>query len=118
VQKLLVPEKDEMEQVHQRACLEFYLNRVQGTSKRTGVLIFVSVMEKKAVILADEGISSKLPPETWDHLLVDFRVKLNQGQWVEGFTEAIRECGKHLKTHFPISTPSGNQLKNHLVVKE
>lgn len=118
VQKLFVPEKDEMEQVHQRACLEFYLNRVQGTSKRTGVLIFVSVMEKKAVILADEGISSKLPPETWNNLLMDFRVKLNEGQWVEGFTEAIRECGKLLKTHFPISDSSENQLKNHLVVKE
>lgn len=118
IQKILVPEKDELDQVHQRAHLEFYMNRVHRTEAGTGVLIFVSVMEKKAVVLADEGIAKKLPPTTWDGVLEKLRKSLHDGQWGPGFVQAIEECGEHLKTHFPIENRSMNQLKNHLVIKE
>ncbi|WP_374029903.1 TPM domain-containing protein [Bdellovibrio bacteriovorus] len=118
IQKFFVPEKDEVAQVHQRAHLEFYLNRIHRTHAGTGVLIFVSVMEKKAVVLADEGISSKLPKETWDKVLQNLGTKLHQGEWTQGFVEAIESCGDHLKTHFPIGVPGHNELKNHLIVKD
>jgi putative membrane protein len=118
IQKVLVSEKDELHQVHQRAELEFYKNKINRTQDGTGVLIFVSVMEKKAVILADEGISQKLPPETWNEVLNQFKSQLGRGDWAQGFTEAIENCGKHLKTHFPISSAAKNELKNHLIVKD
>lgn len=118
IQKVLIPEKDEVDQVHQRAHLEFFTNRIHRTEEGTGVLLFVSVMEKKAVILADEGISKKLPPETWEQLLGHLRDHLHQGEWAEGFVQAIETCGQHLKTHFPIVSPGENELKNHLVVKD
>lgn len=118
VQKVLVPEADELKQVHQRAHLEFYLNRLNRTEAGTGILIFVSVMEKKAVILADEGISKKLPPETWQHILTPMRSLLHKDQWGDGFVKAIESCGELLKTHFPISENDRNELKNNLVIKE
>lgn len=118
IQKVLVPEKDEVDQVHQRAHLEFYSNRIHRTQEGTGVLIFVSVMEKKAVVLADEGISSKLPPETWNRILAPLGESLRRGQWGEGFVKAIENCGEHLKTHFPITGRVHNELKNHLVIKD
>ncbi len=118
IQKLFVPERDEVDQVHQRALLEFYANRVNRTAGGTGVLIFVSVMEKKAVVLADEGISKKLPKETWDDVLATLRDSLKRGQWGFGFVQAIEQCGEHLKTHFPITAAADNELKNHLVVKD
>lgn len=118
IQKILVPEKDEVEQVHQRAHLEFYTNRVNRTEGGTGILIFVSVMEKKAVVLADEGISAKLPKETWDKILGQLGQNLRADEWSKGFTSAIENCGEHLKLHFPVTSERQNQLKNHLVVKE
>lgn len=118
VQKALVPEKDEVDQVHRRAHLEFYSNLIHRTEAGTGILIFVSVMEKKAVILADEGISQKLPPDTWDQVLAQLRESLHNDQWGDGFVQAIENCGQHLKTHFPITSPGQNELKNHLVVKD
>lgn len=117
IQKILVPERDEVDQVHQRAHLEFYLNRVNKTKSHTGILIFVSVMEKKAVILADQGISSKLPPETWDTVLAKLGEQLGKGNWGFGFIEAIESCGHHLKTHFPQQEPHNNQLSNQLIIK-
>lgn len=118
IQKVFVPERDEMNQVHQRAQLEFYSNRIHRTENGTGVLIFVSIMEKKAVVLADEGISKQLPPETWEKLVAALGEALHKGHWGHGFVQAIENCGEHLKTHFPITSPRQNELKNHLVVKD
>lgn len=118
VQKVFVSESDELSQVHQRAELEFYRNKVHRTSEGTGILIFVSVMEKKAVILADEAISQKLPSEVWNDLLGKFKGSLAKGAWGAGFVEAIESSGALLKTHFPIASTAKNELKNHLIVKE
>ncbi|WP_413557917.1 TPM domain-containing protein [Bdellovibrio sp. HCB209] len=117
IQKIFVPERDELDQVHQRAQLEFYLNKIHRTNHGTGILIFVSVMEHKAVILADEGINSKLPPETWNVILDNLGAKLKSKQWSQGLTEAIESCGQHLQKHFPHTDGGHNQLKNHLVIR-
>lgn len=118
IQKVLVSEGDELFQVHQRAQLEFYKNKIHRTTHGTGMLIFVSVMEKKAVILGDQGISNKIPKETWDEILKTLSDRLNQGQWVDGFEKAIQMCGEHLKTHFPMDSSIPNELKNHLIIKD
>ncbi|QDK46258.1 hypothetical protein DOM22_14340 [Bdellovibrio sp. ZAP7] len=117
IQKIFVPERDEVDQVHQRAHLEFYLNKIHRTNQGTGILIFVSVMERKAVILADEGINGKLPPETWNQVLAKLGEQLNKGDWAAGFNEAIEACGRHLHQHFPHTDGGHNQLKNHLVIR-
>lgn len=118
IQKVFVPEKDELDSVHRRAHLEFYLNRIHRTENGTGVLIFVSVMEKKAVVLADEGISQKLPKEHWDDILGMLGKHLHDGKWADGFVAAIEACGKDLQTHFPVNSGKANELKNHLIVKD
>ncbi|WP_347356496.1 TPM domain-containing protein [Bdellovibrio sp.] len=118
IQKVFVPERDEVDSVHQRAHLEFYLNRIHRTELGTGVLIFVSVMEKKAVVLADEGISKKLPKEHWDEILAVLGKNLHDGKWAAGFVAAIEACGQDLQAHFPVTSGKANELKNHLIVKD
>ncbi|WP_373999210.1 TPM domain-containing protein [Bdellovibrio bacteriovorus] len=118
IQKIFVPEKDEVDQVHRRAQLEFYLNRINRTKGGMGILIFVSVMEKKAVILADEGIAKKLPSNTWDDILAEMRAHFHDGKWSHGYQKAIERCGELLKQHFPISGNLENELTNHLIIKD
>ncbi len=118
IQKVFVPERDELDQVHQRAQLEFYANRIHRTQDETGILIFVSVMEKKAIILADDGIAKKLPPGVWDEILAELRGHLGDGKWAHGFQEAIRRCGELLAAHFPLQGQPNNELMNHLIVKD
>lgn len=118
IQKVFVPEKDEVNQVHRRAHLEYYLNRINRTKGGTGILIFVSVMEKKAVILADEGIAKKLPATTWDDVLEEMRSHLHDGRWAHGYQKAIERCGDLLKEHFPMQGSLENELTNHLIIKD
>lgn len=118
VQKIFVPDLDEKKAVHQRAELEFYRNKVFRTASGTGILIFVSVMERKAVVLADKGISSKIPNEHWNEVLEQFNSHLKSGSWGKAFVEAITVCGKDLEDHFPLESQANNELKNYLVIRD
>jgi putative membrane protein len=119
VQRFLTSDVDEQDQVEKRAQLEFFLHRLNRTHKKTAVLIFVSIMERRAVILADEGIAKKLPPNTWDEVMKSLSHNLKKGAWSEGLQDAIRRSGELLKSHFPAEKgQSPNEIGNHLIVKE
>lgn len=118
LQRILTSNVDEEMQVVRRAQLEFFLNGVKGTKESTGILIFISVMERRAVILADEGIAKKIGQEVWAAQVTKLTRELRHGQWSKAFLEAIEDCGKLLSTHFPTTSHNDNQLSNQLVIKE
>jgi putative membrane protein len=66
-------------QVEARALLAFYQSNIQRTIGATGVLIFVSLMERRAVVLADKAIDELVPKDTWralcDQLIAGIRAK-------------------------------------------
>lgn len=118
VQRLLTSDEDERDQVERRAQLEFFLHRLNHTHKKTAVLIFISVMERRAVILADEGIAKVLPPNTWNEVLKPLTEYLHKGSWADGFQDAIRRSGELLKQNFPQAAANANEISNHLIIKE
>lgn len=117
-QRVFTPNEDEITQVHNRAELEFYRTQIRKTAKRTGILIFVSVMERRVVILADEGISAHYPMETWDEIVRAMTDEFKKGQVFSGFEKAITRCGKILQTKLPAQNHNTNQLSDHLIIKD
>lgn len=118
VQRLLTPRIDQMEQVDRRAQIEFYELGVSQTRDRTGILLFVSLMEHRAVVLADRSIAEKVDAAVWQEL-VDLMIDgVKGGNLAEGMAQAIERCGEILLPHFPISPDDANELNDHLVVKE
>jgi putative membrane protein len=119
VQRLLTSDIDEIDQVEKRAQLEFFLQRVNRTHRHSAILIFVSVMERRAVILADEGLAKNLSPKVWNEVLAPLSRHLRRGEWTAGFQDAIRQCGELLKTHFPASPgQTADEISNQLIIKE
>lgn len=119
LQRWLTNDQDEVAQVWQRAELEFYREKMQNTLGRSGILIFISVMERRAVILADEGISAKIKPEMWQEIVTEMSLQLKKGEWVKAFDVSLLRCGELLKKHFPESVNSkSNELANFLRIKE
>lgn len=118
VQRFLTADEDEKEQVEKRAQLEFFLHSLNRTHKKTAVLIFVSVMERRAVILADEGIAKHLPPHIWGEVLKPMTGFLRSGEWSKGFQDAIQRSGELLKQHAPLNGAPANEISNNLIVKE
>ena len=118
VQRLLTPRLDQMQQVNLRAQIEFYELGISQTRDRTGILLFVSLMEHRAVVLADHSIAEKLDAEVWQEL-VDLMIRgVKRGDLAAGMTEAVQRCGELLSAHFPIAENDTNELRDHLIVKE
>ncbi|MCH8890414.1 MAG: hypothetical protein IH827_04975 [Myxococcales bacterium] len=118
VQRMLTPRIDQMRQVDLRAQIEFYEIEMTQTQDRTGILLFVSLLEHRAVVLADRSIAEKLDAKIWQEL-VDLMIQgVKRGDLAAGMTQAIQRCGELLSPHFPIADDDINELRNHLVVKE
>jgi putative membrane protein len=117
-QRVFTPNEDEIAQVHRRAELEFYQTQIKKTNKQTGILIFVSMMERRVVILADEGIAAHYPAETWDEVVMLMVDEFKKGSVFEGFSRAIKKCGEILQNKLPASSNNINQLPNNLIIKD
>lgn len=118
VQRLFVPDLDKLESVQQRAYNEFYLNHVAKTSQRTGIMIFISLMEQQTIVMADEAISKKLPPNTWQEIVDIIVNAVKSKNTANGLKDAIKMCGQILSEHFPIQPGDKNELSNKLIIKD
>jgi putative membrane protein len=101
-----------------RAQLEFYQLNLKQTKARTGVLVFVSLYEHVAVVLADEGISKLCPPQTWETAVAELLGGVRKRDFAGGMCEAIAICGKVLAEKFPRAVDDHDELPNRLVIKD
>ena len=116
VRMALVPKPVRRIHAHRRAIEQFLVQNLHTTKGRTGVLIFVSIAERYAEVLADLGIHEKVPENTWQEIVEELAGRIGEGRAVDGFVSAIEATGKHLALHFPPGTAEPNELPNHLIV--
>ncbi len=98
------------EEVFERACQVFLDQNVHRTAEHSGLLIYISLFEHQALILADQGINDKVTKGTWDEVLKKLLSEIKAGRLAEGLESAIQECGSILSTHFPASKSHKNEL--------
>jgi len=84
--------------------------RITPTRGLTGVLIFVSLEEEQAAIVADKGIASKLQPDYWHTPHAMIVEAMNQGRHAEGIIQALEMIAVELARHFPRETDDVNEL--------
>jgi putative membrane protein len=95
---------------------QFLVQNLHTTAGRTGVLIFVSVAERHAEIVADSDIEARVPKGTWQEIVSRLTAAFTAGNHADGFVAAIEEVGGHLANHFPPGTADLNELPDHLIV--
>lgn len=117
VQRRFIPKKRREKVVQDRAELEFYRLGIPNTQGRTGILLFVSLMERYSVVLADKGISDKLPPETWKEVLEILNSKMSPSDLEKAFVPAIEKCGELLAQYFPRDPQDSNELANYPILR-
>ncbi len=102
--------------VHRRAQAAFIENRVHRTRDATGVLILVSMFERRVEILADEGIHARVGVEGWKAHVRRIIEGMKAGKPVDGIVQTIGLIGAELKTEVPIKPDDENELSNEVVV--
>ncbi len=118
VQRLLTPRENRLRQVEMRAHLEFFSIGVHRTRKDTGVLIFVSWMERRVVILAGDAVSSQVPAETWEKARDALLAGIRRRDVAGGFADAIALCADALAEVLPATSGDADELPNAPVVKD
>ena len=85
--------------VEQRAAEAFISEEVFATPKRTGILIFLSLLERRVLVIGDAGINSRVAPGSWDGIIDGVVAAIGRGLPADGLVEAIRSCGALLAAH-------------------
>ena len=111
----IVPRRTKHERAHALALGQFFAQGLQHTKGRTGVLIFASMAERYAEIVADAEINAKAAPEEWSKAVAALVVGMKDGQPGDGFVAAIELCGAALAQHFPPGALNPDELPNQLV---
>jgi putative membrane protein len=113
---LLFAGSDDIEKrVSQRAREAFLAEEVFKTRDRTGILIFLSLLEKRVVVLGDAGINAKMEESEWKEIVKLIVDGIHNGKPAEGLIDAIQQCGKLLQAHgVEVRTDDKDELSNAL----
>ena len=106
------------ESPRQRAIECFGLLRVWDTEHNNGVLIHLLAADRRIEVVADRGLSQRVPPETWQALADHLGQALARGQVEAGLIEAIGHVSDLLHAHFPAPahTSNPNELPDAIVL--
>jgi putative membrane protein len=112
---MFVPRPLRQAQAHRAALEQFVVRRIAHTKNRCGVLIFVSLAEHYARIIADDGIAQKVHNAEWQAAIDALTAHMRDSRIAAGFIAAIERCSAVLAAHAP---PDGspNALPDRLYV--
>jgi len=110
-----VPYRLRARRAHENAVKQFLARNVHITRARTGVLLFVSVAERHAEVIADAGINQHADQETWNGVVDTLTGHAQQGRIAEGLAVAVAEVGELLARPFPPEAHNPNELDDHVV---
>lgn len=111
----LTPGATKTRRVRRRAIALFRAAAERRTVGRTGVLIYLSLAEHRAEIVADEAITKVTTPECWGDAMAELIGELKAGRAAEGLALAVEEVGAVLAQHFPRSATDTNEIPDKLI---
>lgn len=116
VDRFFISNKARARQVFQRAQRIFYLKNLNELKRQNSLVLFISVMERKIVILPDPRIKFAGLNELQGKLLNLIQVEFKKGEFEQGFLKAIAFLQKELKVHFPKGlSATTNEFPNKLI---
>jgi putative membrane protein len=105
--------------VHARAMRAFVEEEVFNTKDRTGILLFVSMLEHRIEVIGDRGINQKVTPDDWIAVVERIQCGIKQNDLAEGMIEAIQMCGKLLERKgVAIQTDDTNELPDSIRLRD
>jgi putative membrane protein len=112
---VLTPPSTKARRVRRRALALFRAAAEKRTRAATGVLLYLSLDEHRAELIADESIHSKVAPELWGEAMADLVEEVKAGRPGAGMAKAVERIGTVLAEHFPRTPGDRNELPDRLI---
>jgi uncharacterized membrane protein len=101
-----------------RARVVFIALGMHRTAGRNGVLIYVSIEDRKLAVVGDVGVDALVPSTFWTRLCANLATHLRAGRSAEGLVTAVREAGEALRAGFPRAPDDRNELPDDISAGE
>jgi putative membrane protein len=101
--------------VRARAIGFFRIGAERRTHGRTGILIYLSLAEHRAEIVADEAIAARVDADVWGDAMTAMLAEIRQGRLADGLIAAIERVGAVLAEHLPREENDVNELPDRLI---
>ena len=111
----LTPGATKHRRVRRRAVAIFQASAAGRTTGRTGILIYLSLAERRAEIVADEAILKVTDDHTWGEAMHALIKDVREGRPGDGICAAIERIGVVLSEHFPRSASDVNEIPDRLI---
>lgn len=112
--------EDELGRAADRGALEaFRANVARQTTGRTGILIYVTLLEHRVVVLGDEAVDRALgPEETWEAVVDCVLEGIRAGRAADGIVRAVERCGAMLSHPLPPADRDENEIVHGLILAD
>lgn len=87
--------------IRERALMMFSKLRVWDTAQNNGLLIYVLMAEQAIEIVADRGLTQRVPAVQWEQLTRQLSSEFGNAHFEHGLTDAVDVCSALLMLHFP-----------------
>lgn len=118
IDRLIVPRAIQNRCVNSRALRCFAENGVYKTRENSGILIFISLLERQVRIIADSGISAKISDDLWKLIADELAEGIGKRDAASAIIGAIEKCGELLAQHFPAEADNPDELSNNIIFLE
>lgn len=117
--RIVIPNFFKQKEVSARAMRAFAECGIYSTREHTGILIFISFLERQVRIIADEGIAKKIGSDLWNIIADSLAAELGKKNVEGAFCDAAEKCGELLAQYFPADeNDNPDELDNSLVILE
>ncbi|MBN2309948.1 MAG: hypothetical protein JXR94_13320 [Candidatus Hydrogenedentes bacterium] len=116
LRRLFTPRRQMAEEVAEAARGLFFDGRVHHTERATGLLVYLSLFERTAAIIADEAVLKGLGQPALDELCARLTAGLCGGDPAEAVCAVLADAGERLASVLPPSEENPDELANSLIV--
>jgi putative membrane protein len=115
LRRLFTPRAEMLAEVEEKARQVFFDQRIHHTRSGGGVLLYVSLFERTAVVIADETVTQRLGAPAIDELCTQLTTRLRGGDVVASMEQTIAALGAKLSPSMPRSSSDVNELADAVV---
>ena len=101
--------------VQEGAAAAFFSEALHNTRDDNGILLYISVFERRVWVLGDHGINDRIAPQAWQEVVDLVTRGIRQGTPCQAICDGIERIGSILEEHFPIRADDKNELHNLII---
>jgi putative membrane protein len=109
LRRMLTTGEFRAEAVRQGAAAMFYEAGIANTEAEMGVLIYLSLLERRLELIADRGVLKAVPPLEWNERVYELH-RAGRVPQLQTLIKCLRDLGKILAEHLPPTGENPNEL--------